>query len=87
MLIKKKFETIAGIVPAIAIVLCVCMALNGYTEPTYSINNVQTQSKPETKALKILSVNIPAEKAKELADVEEPAAYRDGTYYGSAIFK
>lgn len=85
MLIKKKFETIAGIVPAIAIVLCVCMALNGYTEPTYSINNVQTQSKPETKALKTLSVNIPAEKAKELADVEEPAAYRDGTYYGSAM--
>lgn len=85
MLIKKKLETFAGIAPAIAILLCVCMALSGYTEPTYSIDNIEKQKTPETKALKTLSVNIPEEKAKTLAAVEEPAAYKDGTYYGSAM--
>lgn len=81
---KRKIETFAGLAPAIAIIICVSMALSGYTKPIYSIENVPKQPAAAKKALKTLAVNVPTKKAEKIGKAEDPGEYKDGTYVGSA---
>lgn len=83
MSMRRKIEAVTGLAPAIAIIVCVSMALSGYTKPIYSIDDVSKKAQ-EPKELKTLSLSIPEKKAEKLADVKDPGAYKDGTYFGSA---
>lgn len=75
MTAKNRLEVWKGLTPAIAVFICVCLALCSYVAPTYNMDPL-----PE---LEKVVFDLSEEEAEELADMDETGSYTDGVYYGS----
>lgn len=76
MTLKNRFELFRGITPAIAVFVCVCLALSAYVAPTYNLDPLPELQTPV--------LGLTGEEAEALAEVDEAGGYIDGVYYGSA---
>lgn len=75
MTVKNRLEIWKGLTPAIAVFVCVCLALCSYVAPTYNMDPLPDLEK--------VVLDLSEEEAEELAAMDEIGSYTDGVYYGS----
>lgn len=95
---KRKLQILAGLFPAVVLLICISISLSGYTKPVFEVGvsekdeNTEESSTEETVINKNKTVELPpttersgaaAGASKTVNKTKDASAYKNGVYYGT----
>lgn len=85
----KKFTPWGGLIPAVAFVICIQIALSGYTAPVFEVQEpeeteaAQAEEAESEAMLKPAALEESEQESETEGGTEETGDLKDGTYYGT----
>lgn len=85
----KKFTPWGGLIPAVAFVICIQIALSGYTAPVFEVQEpeeteaAQAEEAESEAMLKSVALEESEQESETEGGTEETGDLKDGTYYGT----